>query len=520
MKRLINYFLSKLSLIKKSTIVKISFIMAGIVSTIWFLIRVIPKPSRAAYPCMRAAAPVMSGFVVYLLSMAGSVTAFRKAKTLFMSSRYIYGILFLIVALAGFLLMLSRDTGYASAAGKTEWVIVPNQPVGEAKGIFPGRVVWVHDPAAATWDGRTGNWWDENVLSQAATDKMLYESLAALTDRNNEKQAWDALFRDFNLHHNKGDKPYKKGEKVAVKINENNTYSHNDSPEINATPQLILSILKSLVNEAGVPQQNITVFDASRFVTDNIFNKCHAQFPDVIFVDNVGGDGRVKSTYVDNAIPYSVDNGKLATGLAACAVEADYLINTALLKGHVGQGVTLCGKNWYGVTSIYNDWRKNAHNNFNPDREGKPQYLTFVDFMAHKDLGQKTMLFLIDGIYGSKLVNGIPDPKWQMEPFNNNWACSLFASQDPVAIDAVGLDFLRCEFPDAPDMAFSDQYLFEAAMADNPSSKTKYDPQRNNAHITSLGVMEHWNNQAEKKYSRNLGKEEGIELVSRSILSD
>jgi len=177
----------------------------------------------------------------------------------------------------------------------------------------------------------------------------------------------------------------------------------------------------------------------------------------------------------------------------------------------------LCAKNYYGVTSIYNDWRKNAHNNFNPDRQGKPQYLTFVDFIAHKDLGDKTMLFLIDGIYGSKLVNGIPDPKWKMEPFNNSWACSLFASQDPVAIDAVGLDFLRCEWPDAPDMAFSDQYLIEAAMAQNPPSKVKYDPQRNNASISSLGVMEHWNNAKEKKYSRNLGKKEGIELVHKTI---
>ncbi len=109
-------------------------------------------------------------------------------------------------------------------------------------------------------------------------------------------------------------------------------------------PQLVLSLLASLINEAGVPQQNITVFDASRFITDNIFNKCHNLFPEVIFVDNVGGDGRVKSEYVDNAIPYSVDNGKLATGLARCAVEADYLINMALLKGHVGQGVTLCAR--------------------------------------------------------------------------------------------------------------------------------------------------------------------------------
>jgi hypothetical protein len=54
-------------------------------------------------------------------------------------------------------------------------------------------------------------------------------------------------------------------------------------------------------------------------------------------------------------------------------------------------------------------------------------------------------------------------------------------------------------------------------MAQNPPSKVKYDPQRNNASISSLGVMEHWNNAKEKKYSRNLGKKEGIELVHKTI---
>lgn len=502
---------------KRGNFLKLTFIITGIVSTIWFIVRVIPKPSRATYPCMRVAAPMMSSFVIWLLAVAGSVGAFRTAKLNFAHSNYMYATLFLVLSLTGFLFVFNRENGSAISKSSVEWVIVPNQPVGVAKGIFPGRVVWVHDPAVAKWDGSTGNWWDDNVVSQTESDKMIKESLLSLTGGKSEKKSWDALFKDFNNRHKQNNKGYQTGQKIAVKINTNNTYSHKDSPEINATPQLVLSLLKSLVSEAGIAQNNITVFDASRFITDNIYNKCHAVFPDVVFVDNIGGDGRTKSTYIDNAIPYSVDNGKLATGLATCAVEADYLINMALLKGHVGQGVTLCGKNYYGVTSIYNDWRKNAHNNFNPNREGKTQYLTFVDFMAHKDLGEKTMLFLIDGIYGSKLVNGGPGPKWQMEPFNNSWGCTLLASQDPVAIDAVGLDFLRTEWPDAPDMSFSDQYLFEAALADNPPSKAKYDPQRNNKKISSLGVMEHWNNPREKKYSRNLGKTEGIELVTRVI---
>lgn len=505
------------NLISRTPVIKLYLIIMGAASVIWFLVRVIPKPQRATYPCMRASAPLMSGFVVWLISLTGVAGSFRKAKLSFSRSNYSVGIFFLLLAIGGSVFILSRETGIASEKSTAQWIVVPNQPVGTAKGIFPGRVVWVHDPAAATWDSITGNWWDDKVVSQKATDRMMKESLASLTGENSEKNAWKALFWHFNLSHNNKKTDYQPGEKIAIKINTNNTYGHENSPEINATPQMVLSLLKSLVNEAGVPQDKITVFDASRFITDNIYNKCHAAFPGVIFVDNTGGDGRTKSVYVDNAIPYSVDNGKLATGLASCAVEADYLINMALLKGHVGQGVTLCGKNWYGTTSIYNDWRKNAHNNFNPSREGTPQYLTFVDFMSHKELGDKTMLFLIDGVYGSKLVNGAPGPRWKMAPFNNNWACSLLASQDPVAIDAVGLDFLRCEWPDAPDMAFSDQYLIEAALVDNPPSKAKYDPQRNNAKISSLGAFEHWNNVTEKKYSRNLGKNAGIELMMRSL---
>ncbi len=35
----------------------------------------------------------------------------------------------------------------------------------------------------------------------------------------------------------------------------------------------------------------------------------------------------------------------------------------------------------------------------------------------------------------------------------------------------------------------------------------------NGKKVTNLGVHEHWNNPVSKKYSRNLGKKEGIELV-------
>jgi hypothetical protein len=509
------FFLKIRELIGQSAWNKIVFIILGISSTLWFLIRVIPKPQRATYPCMRAAAPIMSTFVIYLLTLSGSVFAFGKARNNFKKARYVYAVVFFAVAVICSLVFFANNTTTVKAGTADINSVLSNSPIGIGHGIFPGRVTWVFDPKVATWDGSNKYWWDEKSTSQVEADKMLKNVLKSLSGKENEARAWDALFRNFNSEKKKATAGYTLNQKIAVKINQNNTKSHADTTGLDGTPQLIYALIASLTKEAGVPQKNITIFDASRFITDNIFNKCHKDFPEVLFVDNEGGNGRIKSTYVDKAISYSVDNGKLATGLATCAVEADYLINIALLKGHIGQGVTLCGKNFYGATSIDRSWRKNAHDNFNQDPQGKDKYMTFTDFLGHKDLGGKTLLFLIDGFYGARSQDGPPllKDKWRMAPFNNRWCSSLFASQDGVAVDAVGIDFLRAEWPDLADIAYTEKYLVEAALADNPPSKTVYDPERDGKRLKSLGIMEHWNNATDKKYSRNLGKNYGIELV-------
>ena len=45
------------------------------------------------------------------------------------------------------------------------------------------------------------------------------------------------------------------------------------------TPQVVLSLLRQLVYKAGVPQEDITYGDTSRYIPNKIFNKCHAEFP-------------------------------------------------------------------------------------------------------------------------------------------------------------------------------------------------------------------------------------------------
>lgn len=100
-----------------------------------------------------------------------------------------------------------------------------------------------------------------------------------------------------------------------------------------------------------------------------------------------------------------------------------------------------------------------------------------------------------------------------MAPFNGEWPCSLLGSMDPVAIDMVAGDLLVSQFPDMPDVNYWDMYLTEAAQADKAPSGTVYDPEGDGTALPSLGVAEHWNNAKDKKYSRNIGTGNGIELI-------
>ena len=383
-------------------------------------------------------------------------------------------------------------------------------PMGVPRGVVPGRVTWAHDPAAVTWDG-TGSWWADANNNQATIDRMVSRSIRGLTNQKSDAQAWTAIFRYFNRTHNRGNVGYKAGEKVAIKPNLNNTTDHGTIDRLNSSPHLILALVRQLTGPGRVPQSSITVFDTSRFIPGNLYDKIHSEFPGVVFVDHIGGDGRLKAEFKPNAIPFSVPS-RNASGLDTTVVEATYLIDAALLKGHVSSGITLCAKNLFGATSINPDWRKNAHDGFPPNHDGSPSYSAFVDFLGHKDLGEKTMLFIVDGLYGSQNADGPPVRKWKMAPFNDAWPSSLFMSLDGVAVDSVGFDFLTSEWPELVDIKNADNYLREAALANDPPSKTFYDPERDGIRCRSLGVHEHWNNGTDKKYSGNLGKAHGIEL--------
>jgi uncharacterized protein (DUF362 family) len=59
----------------------------GFAALCWFLVRVIPKPSRAAYPCQRAAFPIASSFILWLAGLSSSVLFSVRIKKLIREKR-------------------------------------------------------------------------------------------------------------------------------------------------------------------------------------------------------------------------------------------------------------------------------------------------------------------------------------------------------------------------------------------------------------------------------------------------
>jgi hypothetical protein len=142
--------------------------------------------------------------------------------------------------------------------------------------------------------------------------------------------------------------------------------------------------------------------------------------------------------------------------------------------------------------------------------------------MGHHLLGGKTLFYLMDALWAADQELGYPK-KFYMQPFNHDWMSSVFASLDPVAIESVGYDFLRSEFTINRNNSdgsgtyvqkpAADDYLHQAADSNLWPAGIKYQPDGNGVHLKNLGTHEHWNNSTDKEYSRNLGEDEGIEIV-------
>jgi len=458
--------------------------------------------------------------------------AFRRVRSSLSRQRYLVAALCIVVSISCVWLAVALTSEEQAQAADPH---SPLSPVGVPGGLHPGRVVWVHDPNATDWLGPRlgdGYWWQSNHTDQEVVNEMMSKAIQALAGEPNVATAWDMLFRDFNSRQGKGDVGYQPSEQIMIKVNfvdmiaigGNTDYDLVDhTPEYPiCSPQIMHALLDQLVNVVGVAQSNITIGDPICLWCHEFYNIIQPDFSNVRYLDYLGLYGRTKMQ--KSGVPFywstTKADGRTQDYVLQSYVEAEYFINLASLKGHYNQaGITLCAKNHYGslrgpAAGGYYDMHSDCP--FNISQSGS--YRNMVDLMGHRHIGGKTFLAMIDGLYAGKHALGYPNNlplKWQMQPFGDDWPSSIFVSQDQVAIDSVGFDFLVTEWPEGngPAHEGTDDYLHEAAQADNPPSGTFYDPEKDGTRLASLGVHEHWNNPVDKQYSGNLAMPGGIELV-------
>ncbi len=366
------------------------FIIVGILSIIWFLIRSGTKPSRITYPCQRFAATNSSIFIAWIATLLFTTTlgrVFRRKQQFFYPFFVVSGALVLVA-------------GYRYFVPKNNLLSPP------AQGAGTSTVVWVNDSRAAT------GWSSNSVtrVNQTAADEMMLLGITRLTGTANAGNAWDKIFRDHN-----GGTAYQSGEKIAIKLNFNN--SGNPSLH-NPNVASINALIKTLV-DAGVPQNNIILYDSSRDFVSDFAPGVRARFP------NVQINPSEARSYCDNVF---------GTRLTCLLNNVTYVINMPLLRTHYYCGVTLAFKNHLGSTETPSTF----HYTF---LESEISENGLVQLNSSPNIKNKTVLVVTDAIYGLKSSGPDAEPtgeKGITNPFPN----AYFLSTDPVANDSVAIDYI------------------------------------------------------------------------------
>jgi hypothetical protein len=304
-------------------------------------------------------------------------------------------------------------------------------------GKLNGKVIHVHAPNVTNWYfdptryyGRTQSPSTPGV-DQAVVDAMVDRGVAALfgLPSSQAADAWERLIPD-----------YVPGKRVAIKVNFNNSFSCATTVlDIDAIAQPINAVIRGL-KTLGVRDQDIVLYDAIRYFADRVYQEL--VYKDVLIHDN-GCRGNIStwtSTDPNARVQFYPPAGGLpGVRLSDTLVNADYLINMPIMKGHPIAGVTLSFKNHFGSTN-----NPSGMHSYVATYYGKiNQYSALVDLNSNPHIRDKTVLILADGIYGSRHYQDSPPQPWST--FGNHSPCSLFFATDPVAVDSVMHDLLKAE---------------------------------------------------------------------------
>lgn len=302
------------------------------------------------------------------------------------------------------------------------------------------RIVRVHNAKATKpWDYSANEPWNHTVEpgEGGGTEKtkkryydyynedvlagMLDRGLRELTGAGSSSEAWRKLLPNLSKDH-----------MFTIKMNMNNaSFDENlTTNRMDQTMPLVNAILDDLVGGLGIPEENFTILDASRWFHPVIMiGRC--KFPQVKWVDHRDKDrwDKNKSVTFTKDKPHIDKRGRSGNfWMPRAYFQSDHIINLCLMKRH-SCGITGAMKNHYG--SIPSPGCLH-------ERIGDRSYLG--DLCNTPSIRNKVRLNIADALFANWNNNVWSPRPWITFPEQS--PNSLFLGTDPVAFDSVLLDHI------------------------------------------------------------------------------
>ncbi len=406
---------------KRKIPVKILLIIAGSLSLLWFIIRVIPKPSRALYPCQRVTFPLASAFVIWLTGILGSITLFKRARKVFQDSRYVSAMAIMAAAIGFFAIsFLSTPPSEVFARGKLAENVILEPSTNPILDTLPAKVAAVRSDKANCAD--IGYAEIENMIRQAVQDAG----------------GWEDIISD-------GDLVVLKPNLVAVPPTPAPHFCNGK-----VTDPRILEITAKLVKETN-PSGKVYIMESGA-VTDSYEDMQNLGYTELDYIDSVIAlewtgrsfdDTMLHSVSLPDELSLYPDDQKPNNGrpiyLHKTYFDADVIISVPVMKNHATAGITGAVKNvGIGATppKIYG-----SDNNLRDLITHDPAddlHKWIHDFYACRPVD----FVIMDGLQGLEYGPGGYSPGnydnylEQMQASQKNMRMIL-AGRDPVALDAI-----------------------------------------------------------------------------------
>ena len=284
-------------------------------------------------------------------------------------------------------------------------------------GKFPGKV------ARAVREKAMAN----NAPDVSVLNTMLGSALQALTGAASVDDAWRMFVSPDDV--------------IGLKVNP-------VAGKLLATSPELVRVIIDQLERAGIPQNNIVIWDRREFELHEVGFTPEA-FPGVRITGTERKDASgsfydkdgtlysqkvidrdwyywadVEEKYDEETFPYMVNEGKHSYFTRICTRDLTKIINIPILK-NAGSSVTLCMKN-LAFGSITNTSRLHK----------QLWHATCAEVPAFPPLRDKVVLNIVDGIKGCFQGGPAANPQF-ITPFN-----MILVGTDPVAVDRIGYEVI------------------------------------------------------------------------------